>query len=316
MILNTLGKTNKKVSKICFGSLTMGPLQKNFSSEEGAELLKYAFDQGINCVDTAELYETYSHISKALDYIPRQKYTIVSKSYAYSKETAQASLFKALEEIKTDYIDVFMLHEQESVHTLRGHYEAIEYFLKAKEEGLIGAIGLSTHYIEGVRAALKYPEIEVIHPIINLAGLGIQDGTAQDMVEVLSTFHAQGGGIIAMKPFGGGHLIQSREACFEYILKLKPIDSIAIGMQSLDEIDYNVKRVRGEPINHELTARLKGSTKKLNVADWCTKCGACIKKCSHNALHIIDDQVVVNQDKCVLCGYCASVCPEFCIKVY
>ena len=48
---------------------------------------------------------------------------------------AAASLDKALMELNTDYIDIFMLHEQESIYTLKGHKEAIEYFLEAKQRG-------------------------------------------------------------------------------------------------------------------------------------------------------------------------------------
>lgn len=43
-------------------------------------------------------------------------------------KTAEASLKKALLELNVDYIDLFMLHEQEGEHTFKGHFEAIEYF--------------------------------------------------------------------------------------------------------------------------------------------------------------------------------------------
>lgn len=316
MIYNTLGKTGIKVSKICFGSLTMGPLQRNLSAFEGASLIEYAYEKGINFLDTAELYETYAHIRQALKTIPRDKFVIASKCYAYSEETAKLSFEKALREIDTDYIDIFMLHEQMSDHTIRGHYEAIEYFLKLKQEGRIRAFGISTHYIAGVKAACKYPEIEIVHPITNVGGLGIQDGSRSEMESALKTFKALGGGVIGMKPFGGGNLLASVDACFDYILAQNDIDSIAFGMQSKAEIDYNVKRVGEEPISNELRTLVANNEKKLQIADWCIGCGACVKKCDHKALKIIEGMAVVDRSRCVLCGYCASVCPEFCIKVY
>jgi len=58
-----LGNTNIDVSRLCFGSLTISPLQRNLSYEKGAELLKYAFNKGINFLDTAELYNNYEHIN-------------------------------------------------------------------------------------------------------------------------------------------------------------------------------------------------------------------------------------------------------------
>ncbi len=316
MIYNTLGKTGIKVSKICFGSLTMGPLQRNLSTFEGASLIEYAYEKGINFLDTAELYETYAHVRQALKNIPRDKFVIASKSYAYSKETARLSLEKAMKEIGTDYVDVFMLHEQMSEHTIRGHYDAIEYFLKMKQEGRIRALGISTHYIAGVKAACKYPEIEIVHPITNLAGLGIQDGTRAEMESAIIAFKALGGGVVGMKPLGGGNLLASVDACFDYILAQNDIDSIAFGMQSKEEIDYNVKRVDDEPISSDLRALVATNNKKLQIADWCIGCGACVLKCDHKALTVVEEMAVVDRTKCVLCGYCSSVCPEFCIKVY
>ena len=316
MIYTTLGNTGINVSKICFGSLTMGPLQRNLSAFEGASLIEYAFEQGVNFIDTAELYETYAHIGEALKRIPRERIVIASKSYAYSEETAKASLEKALRELNTDYLDVFMLHEQMSEHTIRGHYEAIEYFLKMRQEGKIKALGISTHYVAGVKAAIKYPEIEIVHPITNMNGLGIQDGSREDMEIALRQFKAKGGGILGMKPLGGGNLLNNVDACFDYILAQDYIDAIAFGMQSFAEIDYNIKRVNQLPISESLREAVATGEKRLKIADWCIGCGACVKKCDHKALRLENGMAVVDEERCVLCGYCSSVCPEFCIKVY
>ncbi len=59
-----------QVSRLCFGTLTMGPLQRNMTLQEGAELLEYAAGLGVNFVDTAEIYGTYGHIAKALSAAP------------------------------------------------------------------------------------------------------------------------------------------------------------------------------------------------------------------------------------------------------
>lgn len=316
MIYNELGNTGIKVSKLGFGSLTMGPLQRNLSAFEGASLIEYAFSRGVNFIDTAELYETYAHIGEALRRIPREQLVIASKCYAYSKETALTSFEKALNELGTDYIDLFMLHEQMDEWTIKGHYEAIETFLGLKSKGLIKAFGISTHYISGVKAALKYPEIEVVHPITNRNGLGIQDGSRMEMEEALRAFKARGGGIFGMKPLGGGNLLGNIDECFDYILSQPYLDAIAFGMQSIEEIDYNVNRVMGLPIEDSLRIKVSTTEKALQIADWCMGCGACVKKCDHKALMLSGGKAIVDRSKCVLCGYCSSVCPEFCIKVY
>ena len=49
-----LGKTGIEVSRLCFGALTMSPLQCDMPPERGAELILYAYERGVDFVDTAE----------------------------------------------------------------------------------------------------------------------------------------------------------------------------------------------------------------------------------------------------------------------
>lgn len=309
-----LGDTNIEVSRLCFGSLTMTPFQANLSIKEGAYLIKYAYDKGINFLDTAEIYDNYGYIKEALKGIQRQDYVIATKSYAYTKEMAEESLELALKEIDTDYIDVFLLHEQESIHTVRGHFEAVEYFLKAKDQGKIRAFGISTHRISGALAAKEIKEIEIIHPIVNKYGIGIHDGSIYDMLNILKDINHLGKGIYAMKPLGGGHLINSVEEAFNFVKEIPYLNSIAIGMQSTDEIDANIELMEKSYISENLKGKLRNKNRKLIVADYCIGCGKCEKRCQQNGISVIDSKAVPNE-KCILCGYCATVCPEFCIKV-
>ena len=155
MIYHRLGNTGFKVSRLCFGTLTIGPLQNNLPVIKGADLLRSAYEQGVNFFDTAELYGTYKYIKKA--FAKNIDVVITGRSYAYDEKTAQESLGKFFKETGRERAEIFLLHEQESEHTLKGHAEAIEYFLKKKKEGLIGALGISTHYTACVQAVLKHP---------------------------------------------------------------------------------------------------------------------------------------------------------------
>jgi len=309
-----LGDTDIEVSKLCFGSLTMTPFQANLSIQEGAYLINYAFDKGINFIDTAEIYENYSYIREALKSIKRENFVISTKTYAYTEELAQKSLELALKELKTDYIDIFMLHEQESVYTIEGHYDAINYLLKAKDNGKIRSIGISTHKVAGVIGAKGYKEIEIVHPLINKKGIGIHDGTINDMLKEVRELKSLGKGIYAMKALGGGHLIKDAEDSLKFVNNLSFIDSIAIGMQSIDEIDANIQLIEENQIEDKLKEKISKRNRRLSVADYCVGCGKCEKRCKQNGIKVIDNMAQVNEN-CILCGYCATVCPEFCIKV-
>jgi predicted aldo/keto reductase-like oxidoreductase len=310
-----LGKTGINVSRLCFGSLTLSPLQANLSVDAGADLIRYAMDKGVNFLDTAELYDNYRYINRALDGRPRDRLVIATKCYAYTAEMAEDSLKKALKEINTDYIDIFMLHEQESQYTLKGHREAIEYFLKAKAKGYIRAFGISTHNIAGVWAAAEWEQIDVIHPIVNITGLGIVDGRIDRMLEAVRCASERGKGIYAMKPLGGGNLIPRFYECFDFVLRISFIDSVAVGMQCTQEIDTNIAIFEGREVPVGLVQELSAKSRRLHISFWCEGCGECAKACQQRAMSVDGGKACVDTQRCTLCGYCASKCKNFCIKV-
>ncbi|SHI91716.1 aldo/keto reductase [Lutispora thermophila] len=309
-----LGNTNIIVSKLCFGSLTISSLQANLSINDGARIIEEAFEYGVNFIDTAELYENYHYIRKAISG-KRNNIVISTKSYSYSYEGARNSLEKALKELNTDYIDIFSLHEQESEHTLKGHNEAIEFFIKAKEKGYIRAFGISTHYVACVKATLKYNDIEVIHPIYNKAGLGIVDGSVSDMGNAIKEAYEAGKGIYTMKPLGGGNLLYDAKESLEFVLSNPNVHSIAVGMQSKEEVIYNTMIFEGKKVPENIKNSLNRKKRRLLIDFWCEGCGACIEACQQGALYLKNNRAEVNTEKCVLCGYCSRRCKDFCIKI-
>lgn len=313
MQITTLGKSGLKVSKLCFGTLTMSPLQTNMSPEDGARLLVHAYERGVRFLDTADLYGTYPHIKLALKNAP--EYVISTKAYCYDRQTAQEALERAFRGVGRDYIDLFMLHEQESLYTLRGHEEALVFLSEQREKGHIGAVGVSTHFVECVQATTRFPLIQVVHPLINYAGIGIQGGTREDMENAIRAARACGTGIFAMKPLGGGHLIQDNRMALEYAKNSPLLDSVAIGMQSIAEIDANVDFFSDDSGSEAKLDQLHNRERRMMVHDWCEGCGQCAERCRQHAISIVDGRAQIDPDKCVFCGYCGRVCPQFCIKV-
>jgi len=308
-----LGASGLSVSKLCFGTLTMSPLQRNMTPEEGAKLLVYAYERGVRFLDTADLYETYPHIREALKDAP--DYVISTKAYCYDRETAQAALERAFRGLGRDYVDLFMLHEQESLYTLRGHEEALLFLEEQRLKGHIGAVGVSTHYAGCVQAAPRFPAIKVVHPIINAGGIGIQDGSREDMESAIAHAREFGIGIFAMKPLGGGHLIQSNREALEYALNNPLLDSVAVGMQTFEEIDANIAIANGDAEAIERLDKLHSRKREMMVHDYCEGCGRCAERCGQKAISIVNGRAQIDEEKCVFCGYCARVCPQFCIKV-
>ena len=308
-----LGARGPVVPRLLFGTLTMGPLQRNLPVEQGAALICHAAAHGVDFVDTAEYYQTYPYIRAAMRTYP--KLMVCTKSYAYDVDGARRSVELAQEGIGRAYIDVFLLHEQESGHTLRGHRQAFEYYLRLREEGVIGAVGISTHHVAAVRAATRWPGMDVVFPIVNRRGLGIVDGTREEMERAVLSAHEAGLGVMAMKVLGGGHLIGAREEALDYALRLPGVDALALGMQSQAEIDYNIACVEGRQPDADCVRITAGAPRRLLVEDWCEGCGRCVQRCGQKALSLRDGRAVVEDARCVRCGYCAAVCPQFCLKV-
>lgn len=314
MLQRILGVSGLKVSRLCFGTLPLGPLQKNFQPDAAAALLLEAYCRGISFFDTAELYDTYSLLRPALRQAPEM--VIASRSYAVSGAAMAASIEKARHELDRDYIDIFGLHEIESGATLRGHAGALEYLQKAKALGLIKAIAVSTHTVAGVRAAAAEPAIDIIHPLLNREGMGIKDGTAAEMIAALTTAREFGKGVYAMKILGGGHLGGTARAAFRFINELDCVDAVAVGMQSGAEILLNLALIAGEEAPPGLAEKVAATTRSLMVASWCSGCGQCVSKCSFQALQLENGRVQVDREHCLQCGYCARACPDFCLKIY
>ncbi|MEA4883448.1 MAG: aldo/keto reductase [Clostridia bacterium] len=309
-----LGKTGIEVSRMCLGSLTMGPLQANIGVEAGARLLSAALDRGVSFIDTAELYRTYEQVGRALRGRRRESIVVSSRCYAYTYRDMRLSIERALLETGLDYIDLFGLHEQETRLTLKGHSEAIRGLVDAKREGLIRAVAVSTHAVEVVRAVVELPEIDVVHPIFNMRGIGIIDGTVGEMEAAILQASAAGVGVYSMKALGGGHLFREAQGAIRWVLGHDCIHSVAIGVKTEAELSADIAIMEGREVSPDVLRGLAGE-KRLLIEEWCARCGACVAACGQGALHLGTSRAEVDPSKCVLCGYCVAHCPEFCIKV-
>ena len=308
-----LGLWGPEVSEVCFGSLAISPLQGRVTEEEGTSVLKYALERGVNWIDTAEIYDNYAQIATATRDYPDVR--IISKSYSVTGSEMRQSLEKARTALNRETLDFFLLHEQEGALTLKGHSEAWEELLRAKEKGNVRWIGISTHAVDGVRAGALQPGLDVIHPILNYQGLGIIDGNLSDMLEAISFAAELGIGIYAMKVFGGGHLTHDPKKAVAFVQSIQGVQAMALGMSSREEVDYNLLLLSGLEISRELQDKVKHRERKLYVADWCQGCGRCLEACPQGALHLEEMVAVVDAEACVLCGYCGRVCAHFCLKI-
>ena len=311
----TLGATGIDTVPLIFGTLPLGPLQARLSPEEGGALIRYAVEAGITMLDTAELYETYPHIRAGLAGYTG-KVRIATKTHAVDGPTARLHVEKAPRELGREQLDIVHLHGARVADPFVERAAVLEELLGMKEEGKIGHVGLSSHYISAMMKAVEHPEIEVVHPLVNRTGMGILDGTAAEMAVALVACSRAGKGVYAMKALAGGNLIGRARESFRFVLDLKGVDAVAVGMLSREEVDANLALFGDEPENEEQWQLLESRRRRLRIMErFCKGCGFCVPACTNNALRVLEGKAQVHEDDCILCGYCAASCPEFLIRV-
>ncbi len=308
-----LGNTGIEVTELCFGALPMGPLQKNLTVEESAEIIAYALESGVNFVDTAQMYKTYSPIKAAMEKTGIRP-VIATKSTAASYEDMEKAVIEALEGMGIDYIDIFHLHAARvnpDVFDIRKG--ALQCLLNYKSKGIIKAVGISTHNVKVVEAAAARPEIDIVFPLINKAGRGILEGAVEDMQKAIALCEQKGKGMYLMKALGGGSLIDDFDACMKFARNLNY--AIALGMVSMEEAIYNVRYFNDEKDIDDII-KIKNKKNVSVFQSLCISCGKCMEACHSDAPSFdASGKAFIDPSKCIQCGYCIASCPAFAIRV-
>ncbi len=311
----TLGKTGIEVTELCFGTLTMSRLQADLPAEQGGSVIARALDLGVDFVDTAQAYGTHEHVAHALKGRPH-KPVIATKSHARTYDDMKAAVEQAFDVMGVAHLDIFLFHLTRSEDDYLSRRGAIDCLLEYKQKGLIRALGISTHTLEGMRPAFNHDELEIVLPCVNRKGLGINDVSFDEFLPHLRKLHMMGKGVYAMKPLAGGHLFQDVAPALDFVRGLDAVDALAVGMKTIAEVEMNVCIFEDRPVPPEVQERARQVSKKLIIySHICQGCGSCIEHCDQGALSLVDERAAVDQTKCILCGYCAEECPVFCIRV-
>lgn len=240
MPLISLGRSGVQVSRLCIGTGTTTFDCESAQSKQAVErygsVLLHAHARGITFWDTSDNYGTHAHVAWALRQVPRAAVQLTSKTYAETADDARRSLERSLGELGTDYLDVFLLHEPDSPEEYAARRGARDALLRAKEEGLIRAFGLSTHAILTLEHVAGDPEIDAILTNFNFAEVHMDAGLP-DYTRALEAAHAAGQGVITMKTLGEGKLADRRHEAIPYNLTRPFIHAVVVGMMNEAEID-------------------------------------------------------------------------------
>lgn len=234
----TLGKTGIKTSRLAMGTGTHGfNHQSDQSRESGSslpDLLRAAYDHGIDFWDSADQYGTHPDLKEALKSIPREKVVILTKTEATTSDEMKSDLDRFRKEIGTDYIDIILLHMMRDANWPEEKQGAMEVLEKARHDGTIRTHGVSCHTLQALQEAADSDWVQVDLARINPAGV-IMDAEVPTVAKILKKMHDDGKGIIGMKIFGQGRLVDRKDECLQYVLGLDFVDAFTIGQNSVQE---------------------------------------------------------------------------------
>ena len=321
-----LGKSGIWVSRAGFGVHPIGPSRKNRPIEEAAEIMCYAYEQGIRFFDTAQFYQTYHYLKAGLDLMRESSSfdelpVISSKSLAEDYAGMKAAIEEACEKLNLETIDIFLMHQMTpgDWEKRAGAWQALK---DARNAGKVKAIGISTHHQDLAEQAADVKELDVVFVMYNYSGLGIrrgkEAGSAEGMRQALKKCRAAGKGTYVMKIFGGGNLITDYQKAALHVFRdcRDLIPAAMIGFTSKQEIDELKELLQGEmdPAYNPPTAHMR---LRVDRED-CMGCGSCVRICASGAMHYspIDGLAEIDYEKCVSCNYCAIACPERAIVMW
>src|SRR5580704_9545372 len=205
----TLGSTGIKTSRLAMGTGTVGSGHHSNQTALGirglSDLLLNGYDHGLRFFDSADSYGSHPHVAEALKHVPRDKVTVLTKTWARDPASARADLDRFRRELGTEQIDVCLMHCLTDGDWTDRYKGVMDVLSEAKQKGIIRAHGCSCHSVEALRAATKSSWVEVHLVRINPVG-AYMDSDPQTVVSVMREMRAAGKGIIGMKILGQGEL--------------------------------------------------------------------------------------------------------------
>lgn len=253
--IRALGDTGINVSALGLGTVKIGRNQgvkypSDFALPDDRrviELLRQTRELGINLIDTAP---AYGHSEERLGRLLRNRrdWVICSKAgeefrggvsrYDFRPEQIRRSVERSLRRLRTDYIDILLIHSDGNDLDIIHRYGALDVLRELQQKGLVRATGMSTKTVEGGLACLERADAAMV--TCNLA-----DDSQRPVIDYAAE---QNKGILVKKAFGSGHLCAEGEdpvrASLEKLLGTRGVSSIIAGTINPAHLRQNTDQAR------------------------------------------------------------------------
>jgi predicted aldo/keto reductase-like oxidoreductase len=313
-----LGKTGIEVCRLGFGGI---PIQR-VSEKQAVETVLHAVAKGVDFIDTSRAYTTSeSRIGRALKQTDK-RVILATKSHDRTSDGIQRDIETSLKELQTEYIDLYQCHfvrNEEDYQKVISPDGAFEGLLKAKEDGLIGHIGLTSHSLDLLERVIEDGFFETIMTCFSFLEPAAGERVIPKAIE-------KNIGVIAMKSFSGG-VIDNPKLALKYVLS-QPDVLVIPGVEHHDLFDRNWQIFEaGEELSHDEELEIEEIRKQYDKI-FCRRCDYC-QPCSEEIpIQIIlgmkslvkrsgrqffesprMQKAMTNARHCTECGECMERCP-------
>jgi len=251
----TLGKSGVKVTRLAFGTGTMGGrVQRELGQEQFTKLVRYAYDRGIRFFETAESYtDMHRMLGVALNGIPRDSYRLMSKITTHGDVDPLQKIDELRKLANTDYFDVMLLHWQHEPTWPADSLRWQDGIMEAQAKHAVVGHGASVHGLPALRQFPGNKWLQVAMIRMNQKGVKMDAGdyntdglgNVSEVVSHVKQVRKDGMGVISMKLVGEGAFTtrEDRQAAMRYAFKTAGVDCVTVGYKNTAEIDEAIENV-------------------------------------------------------------------------
>jgi len=240
-----LGNTGFSIGALGFGAFKIGRNQQikysqpydlpNDASTE--RLLNSILDLGINHIDTAPAYGISEERIGQFIAHRRSEYLLSTKigetfengssTYDFSRDSLEASIERSLRRLKTDVLDVVLIHSNRDEEEILTQTDTIEVLQEAKQAGKVRWIGLSGKTVAEAESALDWADVLMLE-------YHLEDRSHETLIQQA---RQQGIGVIVKKGLASGQL--PPEEAIAFVLSNSGVSNLVVGGLNLDHIQTN-----------------------------------------------------------------------------
>lgn len=337
-------KSGLQLSTVGIGG---GALQ-GVAQDEVSRMMALALDNDINFIDMLIPRETMENIAKAIHgrrdkFVTQMHLGALYRTGQYERSRNLRLIRENMEEqvkLFGGYSDIGMLHyiDNESDFERIMDDGLFEYAVKLKREGLIRHLGFSSHSVEIARRFLETGDMDIFMFSINPAyDFDYSSGNLTASRERMSLYQEsarRGVGIVCMKTYGGGRLLNAQTSpfqraltpaqCIQYCLDRPAVVSCPVGVASAAELQAALAFYDASRAERDYT--FIGSLQNADVDGTCVYCNHCLPcpasidigaAIKYYDLALAGDDMAKdhyhklshNANDCIYCGVCENNCP-------